>query len=106
MSQVQIINTKENKDYQAGFRKRAKGAIHNMVRLLAIFTYFQQQNKIPEEMLPYFWEFLDTRIPESVYVMQYYNKAVKNEIKRISKLDLKYEDYILDENESNDIEGE
>lgn len=76
----------KNKDYQATLRDRSKGGINVGVRILALFQYFRRKNKIPEEMLPYFKEFLGSRTIEAKNFMIYYNTAIKNEEQRLGDL--------------------
>ena len=83
---VEIDNKSENKDYQQTLRDRGKGGIHVGVRMLAIFQKFKREENLPAEMIPYFKEFLSNRTPEAKYFMTYFNKAIKNEEKRIGDL--------------------
>lgn len=96
---VEIKNNKSGKQAQADFRANSKGAKHCAVRMLALFLFFKNQDKIPEEMLPYFYEFLDTRIDEAKFFMNNFDKAVQNEVTRLENLEVEFIDESSDNNE-------
>lgn len=103
---VKLDNTTPNTIVQKNKRDRAKGGIYTAVRMLAIFLFFRQEDKLPPEIIPYFQDFIKTRPAEANYFMDYYDKSVQHEVDRLRGLEVDFTPEEVEEDEEEESQDQ